>query len=356
MKAATMFSNVGIDEIYLDEAGIEVKVANELLKDRADMYRRLHPKVNMIQGSITDSDVYDEFIKAAKGVELLIATPPCQSMSVANAMKKPNDPRTTLITKVVEAINDLEPDHILIENVPGMAKSYINIDGDPVLILDYIKENISPEYHIAYKVLNCKDYKTPQSRKRLIVLISKKGKWIHPESDGKEITVREAIGHLPSIESGEDSGIPWHKGKKANNNHILWMRNTPTGKTAFENPVHYPKTIDKNTGELRRIKGFATTYKRIDWDKPAPAITMMNGSVNSQNNVHPGSKQSDGTYSDARVLSVRELLILTGLPENYLDDKQDLNENLVRKVLGESFPPKFCLHMFKTCPTPECFV
>jgi DNA (cytosine-5)-methyltransferase 1 len=356
MKAATMFSNVGIDEVYLDEAGIEVITANELLKDRSELYKRLHSSVNMIQGSITDSDVYGEFIKAAKGIELLIATPPCQGMSVANAMKKSDDPRNTLITKVVDAINDLKPDHILIENVPGMSKSYINTGGEPILILDYIKQNISPEYNINYKVLNCKDYKTPQSRKRLIVLISKKGEWKHPKSNPKEITVRDAIGHLPSIESEQDSGIPWHKGKRANDNHILWMKNTPTGKTAFDNPVHYPKTIDKNTGELRRIKGFSTTYKRIDWDKPAPAITMMNGSVNSQNNVHPGNKQSDGTYSDARVLSVRELLILTGLPEDYLDDKQDLNENLVRKVLGESFPPKFCLSMFETCPTQECFV
>ena len=98
------------------------------------------------------------------------------------------------------------------------------------------------------------------------------------------------------------------------------------------------------------IKGFKTTYKRIDWDKPAPTITMLNGSINSQNNVHPGREKDDGTYSDARVLSVREILILCGLPDNWLDKHKDMNENFVRKVLGECFPPKFCLAMMKTIP------
>ena len=60
----------------------------------------------------------------------------------------------------------------------------------------------------------------------------------------------------------------------------------------------------------RKIKGYNTTYKRIEWDKPAPTITMCNGGISSQNNVHPGRLQKDGTYSDARVLTLRELFIL----------------------------------------------
>ena len=74
--------------------------------------------------------------------------------------------------------------------------------------------------------------------------------------------------------------------KKHNERHKLWMTHTPTGKTSFLNKVYYPK---KESGE--RIKGFATTYKRIEWDKPAPTITMANGSISSQNNVHPGRKK-----------------------------------------------------------------
>ena len=69
-------------------------------------------------------------------------------------------------------------------------------------------------------------------------------------------------------------------------------------------------------------------------DKPAPTITMANGSISSQNNVHPGRLQADGTYSDARVLTLKELYILTGLPETWQAPPR-ASSHLIRKVIGE---------------------
>jgi DNA (cytosine-5)-methyltransferase 1 len=228
-----------------------------------------------------------------------------------------------------------------------MAKTFINDNGSPVNILDYIKSNISPKYNLSSQVLDAADFDTPQHRKRLITLLSRVNKWEHPNPLEHRISVRQAIGHLPSIESGQDSKIPWHQGKKHNKEHIEWMKHTPTNKTAFDNPIHYPKTIDKVSGESRPIKGFKTTYKRISWDSPSPTITMCNGAISSQNNVHPGKKKPNGTYSDARVLSVRELSLLMGLPENWLDKHKDQDEEFIRKVLGEAFPPKLSYHIIK---------
>jgi DNA (cytosine-5)-methyltransferase 1 len=359
MNCLTLFSNVGIDEFYLPELGINVVLANELEKDRAKFYSKLHPNSEMVQGDILNKDVYELVVRKAKekDVQLVIATPPCQGMSIANAKRSDkNDPRNSLIKRVVDVIKDIEPSHILIENVAGMAKTYITHNNEQVNIIDYLEQNIPSEYHLEYKVLDCADYGTPQSRKRIIVLISKEGRWNHSDATEEKITVRQAIGHLPSIEAGEDSGIAWHTGKNANEKHISWMKNTPSGKTAFENygkNNYYPQIVDRETGDIRQIKGFKTTYKRISWDKPAPAVTMMNGSINSQNNVHPGRLKEDGTYSDARVLSVRELLILCGLPENFLDNHLEENENFIRKVLGECFPPKFCRAMMTTLPKTE---
>ena len=136
------------------------------------------------------------------------------------------------------------------------------------------------------------------------------------------------------------------------------MTNTPTGSTAFDNKIHYPKVTED--GVIRKIKGFKTTYKRMDWDKPAPTVTMTNGSISSQNNVHPGRKCFDGTYSDARVLSVREILAICGLPTDLFDKfahiesdgtfRYDYSPNFMRKVLGELFLPKMCLEIVKMIP------
>ena len=315
MKALSLFSNVGFGEIYLKDIGIDICVANELHEDRCDMYKDLHPNTNVICGDITKKSIKDEIYTTCldEEINLIIATPPCQGMSVANAKRLHDDPRNSLIVHAMDTFNQIKPNYMLIENVAGMANTWINIDGEVINIIKYIESRLPKPWSMNYKTLNAENYNTPQSRKRFIGLISKNGTWKHPEPNKNLITVRDAIGHLPSLESGRSSSIPWHYAKKHNPHHIIWMKSTPTGQTAFNNKIHYPKK------DGRRIKGFMTTYKRIDWDKPSPTVTMCNGAVSSQNNVHPGKLLADGTYSDARVMSVEELSILCGLPSQFLN-------------------------------------
>jgi DNA (cytosine-5)-methyltransferase 1 len=379
IKCLSLFSNVGIGETYFRKFGVEVVVANELLPERAEFYKHLHPNTNMICGDITSKKVQDDIVKACrkhKGVDLLVATPPCQGMSIANAKRaEKDDPRNSLIRNVVTLVSRTKPKYVLIENVPGMSrKSTVILDegGASTSIMSYLMDEVGPYYDIVYRVLNASDYGTPHHRKRLITLLSRKDceLWHHPTPCQNQITVRGCIGGLPSLESGEDSDIKWHsmKHKIHNDNHIKWMRHTPTGKTAFDNPEHFPKILDcdiplaKGVGwpnppvraylPTRRIKGFKTTYKRMEWDEPAPTVTMANGSVNSQNNCHPGEQMPDGTYSDARVLTIKELIHIVGLPSDWIDDMEHTKEreNLTRKVLGECFPPMMAASIIKTLP------
>lgn len=347
IKGASLFSNVGIAETYLEKNGIDIIVANELLPERSRFYKFLHPNTDVITGDITKEDVFNEVVKKSidNKIEFLLATPPCQGMSVAGKMDE-NDPRNSLIIKAVEFIKIVKPKNVIIENVPTMLKTNILVNGEKIKIVDYINSQLSDEYTISFNVLNAADYGTPQIRKRTIVLLSRIGEWKLP-SKQKQITVEDAIGHLPSLESGQKSNIKYHFGTKHNDRHILWMKHTPTGCTAFDNEVYYPQKEDGT-----RIKGFATTYKRISWDKPAPTITMCNGGISSQNNVHPGRKLSDGTYSDARVLSLKELMILTGLPDDW-EVPDWASENLVRKVIGEGVPPKLIEAIIKNIPKED---
>lgn len=342
MNGLSLFANVGIAETYLDQLGFHVKVANELLPQRAQFYRHSHPDCNMICGDITNPEIFTQVLHAAKEdkVQFILATPPCQGMSMAGKMDE-DDTRNTLIIKVMEAVEALKPEFVVIENVPQMLKTAIIYKGKPIKITDFINSICAQDYHVKFDIFNTADYGTAQSRKRAIIRIFKKTyTWDNPQVQ-PQITVKDSIGHLPSLEAGQDSGIEYHKAKAHNARHILWMKHTPTGKTAFDNPVYYPK---KENGE--RIKGFRTTYKRIDWNRPAPTITMANGSISSQNNVHPGVQQENGTYSDARVLTLLELFHLTGLPSNW-KPLPDCPENLVRDVIGEAVPPQLMKVLFE---------
>src|SRR5579875_3220766 len=126
MKALTLFSNVGIGETYLKEIGIDVEVANELLPERFKFYSHSHPDGLMINGDITNPEIIKKVIETGKSqnIKLIIATPPCQGMSIAGRMLE-DDPRNSLIIKALQVFKELKPDYMLIENVTQMLKTSI---------------------------------------------------------------------------------------------------------------------------------------------------------------------------------------------------------------------------------------
>lgn len=382
-KGLSLFANVGIGETYLKDIGYPIVLANELLKERCEFYKHQNPDHQIIQGDITDHDNFSTIINTSKnlGVNFILATPPCQGMSLLGKQEN-HDPRNLLITRVFKAIELLTPEFCLVENVPQMYKCEIDAFGNGKLIT--IKEYMTLmakklDYNIEFDIFNAADYGTPQHRKRAFTRIFKnKYSWKSPNKQ-PWITVRDAIGDLPSLKNGEDSGIKFHVAKLHNPNEFLWLSHTPTGCSAFDNKEHFPKTIryqkelddkgrptmkvkkvpvlDENgdpTGEFQKIpekvdengnpvyqkiKGFHTTYTRMHWDKPSPAITMNNGSIGGQQNVHPGNLLEDGTYSDARVLTRLELFRLMGLPDDW-NVPDWASDGMIRKVIGEAIPPR----------------
>lgn len=173
----------------------------------------------------------------------------------------------------------------------------------------------------------------------------KGSRWDWPKPVEKQITVREAIGHLPSLEAGEKSNIKWHYARPHSPNNVLCMKHTPEGCTAYSNPVFYPKKADGT-----KVKGFTSSYRRIKWDEPSPAITMRNDCISSQRNVHPGRPLPDGTYSDARVLTPLELMIIDSLPVDW-NIPDDTPEILIRQVIGESIPPLMVKRLIEEIPS-----
>lgn len=350
MNGLSLFSNVGIGELFLKKCGINIVVANELEPLRAKFYQHVYPECNMICGDVNKE--YNKIIEISKrnNCKFLMATPPCQGMSVAGK-RNYDDPRNQLIIPVLNAIDDLDPDYVLIENVPQLLKLKIKYKDFEDTVENVIDHFYKEKYHInKNKLINAQDYGVPQNRKRAIILMSKIDKWSFPEKSNQLITVRETIGNLPTVEAIVNNNInftpnnsekikkclsisKWHYPSNHAERHVKIMKHTPTGHSAFENKIYYPKKADGT-----RIKGYNTTYKRMDWDKPAPTITMANGVISSQCNVHPGRKLKDGTYSDARVLTIYEIMKLFTIPDDW-DIPDWADENFIRKVIGEGIPP-----------------
>lgn len=347
-KAISFFSNAGIGDFGVEMAGVSVVFANELIAKRANTYKLNHPQSEVLIGDICNLTTED--VEGIKNISdenpfLFIATPPCQGMSAAGKRDK-FDVRNQLIKPTVALIKEFLPEWVWLENVAAFQNAMIpntqnivddNDNQERIKIVDFIRQELEPYgYKMEFKKLDAKDYGVPQSRVRTFTILTRTGAEISfPETThGKEklpyVTLRDAIYHLPRLSKDDITEDPYHYCPKHNEQHIRWMSATPEGQTAFDNEHidDRPHVVDSVTGEKRLIKAFNTAYRRMWWDKPATTITMNSGSISSQCNTHP---------EDARVLSIRELMILQTIPNTYIFP-EGTSDKEMREMIGEAVP------------------
>ena len=372
IKVLSLFSSGGVAEAHLEDLGIEILIANEIKKDRCKFYKHLYPKTEMIEGDVTNNLIKKRIIDQSlkKKINCIIATPPCQGMSIAGNMNK-LDSRNQLITYGIEIIKKIKPKYIMLENVPLQLSTKIRHKDKVVLIPDYIHDQLKDLYNFNNDFLvKTMDYGIPQMRKRNIFLLVRKDLnfvWNFPKPKNKILNLREALKNVPSIdpylrEGAEETlklfpefekkrkiGIKfskWHYPPTHAKRHVEWMMKTPSGKTAFDNEHYFPQ---KENG--KKISGHYNHYRRHSWDKPSRSLTQNNGVISSLACVHPGHCLKEGNekkriYSDARCFSIYELLIISSLPLDW-NIPEWAKESDVRKIIGEGIPSMLVKYIFK---------
>ncbi len=360
LRGLSLFANVGIAEAWFKDIKVDIKLANEIDTKRAQFYQEIYPETEMICGDITNDIVRTQIINKAKEykVNFLIATPPCQGMSVAGNRFE-FDERNQLIFYAIDVIKKIKPDYIFLENVPRQLQTKIVANGVEISIPDYIKQELANDYNFNNETLiRAMDHGVSQMRERNIFLLVKKERnisWEFPKKQ-KIITLEDSIGSLPSVDPLLREGIEftlqkfpnfekkrkaaekiskWHYPPLHSWKQVEWMLHTPSGTTAFNNEVYYPQK-DKGV----RIIGHHNHYRRMSWNKPSRTITQNNGVISSLCCVHPGrpySHNGETLYSDPRVLTIYELLIVSSLPPNW-EIPSWANESFIRKVIGEGIP------------------
>lgn len=289
-------------------------------------------------------------------LDVLIATPPCQGMSVANHKKKDNEiVRNSLVVESIRMAKEIKPKFFIFENVRAFLTSVCtDVDGKAKSIKEAIRNNLGGEYNILYKVVNFKDYGNPSSRTRTLVIgVRKDIKEITPcdvfPDKQPEKTLRETIGHLPSLKvMGEISPNDiYHNFRKYAPRMEAWISEIKEGQSAFDNTDinRIPHTV-RNGVVVYNAQKNGDKYTRQCWDKVAPCIHTRNDIMASQNTVHP---------VDNRVFSIREVMLMMSVPSsfNWTDipfeklnsmsvkekeaflKKEEMN---IRQTLGEAVP------------------
>jgi len=365
----SLFSSAGVGCYGFKQAGFECIATNEIIERRLNVQRFNH-KCKYETGYICDDITKDETKQKLyeevqlwknrehiKNVDVIIATPPCQGMSVANLKKNDGDKqRNSLVVESIKIIKEIKPNFFIFENVPAFLKTACtDIDGEDKSIADAIDNNLGDDYLFFGKVINFKNYGACSSRQRTLVIgVSKKYEYeISPMELFPDIqvepTLRDVIGHLkPLTELGEiDENDIYHQFRVYPQEMRCWIHDLKEGESAFDNEDIKLKPHQIINGEIvvnQQKNG--DKYTRQYWDKVGPCIHTRNDQLASQNTIHP---------SDDRVFSIREIMLMMTVPIDFkwseydvdylnklslVEKKQYLKkeEIKIRQSLGEAVP------------------
>lgn len=334
----SLFSSAGVGCYGFKQENYHCIATVELLERRLKVQEFNHKCVysqGYICGDMTSEETKEKVFQQLdmwkkfydiKEPDVIIATPPCQGMSVANHKKGDELKRNSLVVESISMIQRINPKFFIFENVRAFLTSVCtDTDGTDRTIHDAIDGNLAGKYNILYRVVNFKDYGNPSSRTRtLVVGVRKDLKEITPldvfPDRQPERTLRQVIGHLPALTvMGESAPNDiYHNFRSYSPEMVNWIADLKEGESAFDNtdPQKIPHRV-KNGVVVFNARKNGDKYTRQYWDKVAPCIHTRNDILASQNTVHP---------SDNRVFSIREVMLMMSVPDSFQWSERPLEE------------------------------
>lgn len=360
----SLFSSSGVGCYGFKLENFECIATNELIERRLNI-QKINNKCKFqsgyILGSIIEKETKDKLFNEVKkwnldgkDVDVVIATPPCQGMSVANHKKKPNEiERNSLVNESVSIIKEIKPKIFIFENVPAFWKTGCVYNNSIYPIGDMITIELGNCYNITHKVINFKNYGSNSSRTRTLVIgVRVDYKEISPEELYPEYqdekSLFDVIGNMKSLDWGEYDKNDYYHSFRTYPEHMKdWIHNLEQGESAFDNEDDHKKPHQIINGKLVINKSKnGDKYTRQIFSKVAPCVHTRNDQLASQNTIHP---------VDDRVFSIRELMKMMSIPDSFkwidkdlkqlnelsyeekrkLSKKEEMN---IRQSIGEAVP------------------
>lgn len=357
--------------------------ACETLRKRMVYYGYSNIEREVIEKDITSADILTDIDNAVAGrsVDVIIGGPPCQAYSTAGRVRDAkgmaSDPRNFLFESYVKILEHFRPKFFVFENVTGLLSARVN--GKP--IMPSIMSALGNSYKLINDpnilVHNTADYGVPQIRKRVIIMGVRKDittkeamdlyngvvktHW-NPETDVVErkglkkfVSVKDAIGDLPSVEPGEDASTNSYD-YPCNNAFLKRI-----GKTGIyplmDHIARKHNALDRERfaiminnhwsfGQLRKempqyehehARVFDNSYVVQWWDLPSKTI-LAHIHKDGFQFIHPDGNQ-------ARSFTVREAARIQSFPDDF-EFAGSRGEKY--KQIGNAVPPLFAEALAKS--------
>lgn len=308
---AELFCGCGGTSLGFEMAGFETVLGCDIHTPSIQTFQANHPNCSTITGDV--KKVNPETIKQllnGRQLDVLIGGIPCQGFSLNNRKRHENDDRNYMYKEFARFVEILQPKVVVLENVSGM-KSTGNFVEDIETHLSQIG-NMT----VKSKLLYAPDYGVPQKRTRLVFVGIKDAEFNFSdiikthgtETDKSYVTIKDAIGDLPSLKTKETK-IKYEK-KPFSEYQELMRINTNESVTNHTAPNHPLATIEK----IKNTKPGEPMYEkfkqriRLAWNNLSP--TQVSGGIRPQFQFgHP---------EDNRGLSIRERCRIQSFPDDFV--------------------------------------
>ena len=296
-------------------------------------------------------------------VDLVVGGPPCQGFSLAGKRNK-NDSRNSLVNSYLKFIKIVQPKVLFFENVKGFGVAFKGDSKKPASerVIEKLKKMGYKD--AMYEITDFSKFGIPQSRKRVIIIATKKGnakdffKNLKKQSSniltGKGlknyVTLKDAISDLykagENIQSPDSKGFSAGKYKTPKSEYQKCMRKD----FSLQNPDshrfvnHTKKTEEKflqiikeklSSKEIQiKFNTKKTSTKLLNKNNPSPTITTL-----PDDYVH---------YKEPRILTVREYARIQSFPDDFEFKGKYTTGGILRKKevprytqIGNAIPPLF---------------
>jgi len=299
-------------------AGIDLDPACEFAYESNNNGKFIKQDISKVTGK--------DLKKLFKGadIKVLAGCAPCQPFSTySNRYNQERDNKWNLLSQFSRLVREANPQIVTMENVPALEKH-------PVF-MTFVRSLRRQHYEVWHDVIDCSQYGVPQTRKRLVLLASKLDKLaLIPPTSKKAVSVKRAIGKLPSIKAGQT-----HKKDKMHTAAGLDAINLERIKVSKPGKTWrvWPKGMIAKCHRQKSGKTFSGVYGRMTWGDPAPTMTTQCYGYGSGRFGHPRQH---------RAISLREAAILQSFPRRYkfLKRGETASITTLGRLIGNAVPVK----------------
>lgn len=314
---------------FSQDSGFDVRYAIDSWDKALETIELNKPTIKTVQSDLSIPESLDEIADRIDGSDILIGGPPCQGFSTLGK-RRDGDKRSSLVDVFAELVNRVRPKIALVENVRGIqSKKHPEFGTYANALQQGLQNGADGGYFTSSKLLNAVQFGVPQNRVRWFMLavradllsgqdaLDRFWGFLDETAAQGPVTLRDAIGDLPRLSSGEEKKSD-SEGKVLHNHRAMRHSEALTRRLSAIPPLgglpdvprelltpHLRRMLDGGYGSGGHVKNI---YGRMDWDAPSGTIVAGIDKITCGRFVHP---------EQDRLLSPRECARIQTFPDQY---------------------------------------